>query len=44
MQRKHSPKYLYSQDDAQPWDSYVTDTIPTANDQENDTKDKSSKR
>ncbi len=33
MQRKRSTKYFCSHDEAQPWDSYVTGTTSTSNDQ-----------
>lgn len=39
MQRKHSAKYNSTYDNAQPWDSYVTDTISTDN-QDNTNKAK----
>ncbi|CAF4894378.1 unnamed protein product, partial [Rotaria sp. Silwood1] len=38
MRRQHSTKYFCSQDEAQPWDSYVTGTISSTNDQENISK------
>lgn len=44
MQRKRSTKYFCSQDDAQPWDSYVTGTTSTTNDQEDNNKDRRPKR
>ncbi len=44
MQRKRSTIYFCSQDDAQPWDSYVTGTVTTTNDQGDNAKDKRPKR
>jgi len=44
MQRKRPTKYFCNQDDAQPWDSYVTGTISTTNDQGDNKKDKRPKR
>jgi hypothetical protein len=44
MQRKNSTKYFHSQDDAQPWDSYVTGTTSSTNDQGDSTKQKRPKR
>ena len=42
MQRKRSTNSFCNQDDAQPWDSYVTGT--TTNDPSDDKKDKRPKR
>jgi hypothetical protein len=42
MQRQRSTKYFSCQDDAQPWDSYVTGTTSSTDDQ--DKKDKRPKR
>ncbi len=44
MQRKQPTKYFCNQDDAQPWDSYVTGTISSTNDQGDNAKDKRPKR
>ena len=44
MQRKRSTKYFSCQDDAQPWDSYVTGSTSSTGDQGDDKKEKRPKR
>jgi hypothetical protein len=44
MQRKHSTKYFCNHGDAQPWDSYVTSTSSSNNDQGDNAKNKRPKR
>lgn len=43
MRRNHSTRYFNNQDNAQPWDSYVTGTVSSSG-QDNEKKDKRPKR
>jgi len=44
MHRKQLIKYFCNLDNAQPWDAYVTGTVSTGNDQNDDTKNQKPKR
>ncbi len=44
MHRKRSTKYFCNNDDAQPWDSFVTGTVSSTDNQGDNAKDRRRKR